>query len=53
MQKIYNRLKNIKIIKKKKRKKDKSKKMKNKRKLHRTAKPNVEAVVYNKNKKCD
>ena len=52
----YNRLKNIKIIKKRKEKKGRRKKKlkrKKKRKLHRTAKPNVEAVVYNNNKKCD
>ena len=46
--KKYNRLKKIKIMKERKEKKWKRK---NKGKLHRTAKSNVEAEVYNNNKK--
>ena len=47
MQKKYNRFKKIKI---KKREKKKNKKEENSRVLQ---KPNIEAEVYDNNKKCD
>ena len=53
MQKKYNRFKNfkIKIIKKRKRKeKEEDRKRENSTELQ---KPNIEAEVYNNNKKCD
>ena len=51
MYKIYNWLKKIKIIKKRKRKeKEEDRKRENSTELQ---KPNIEAEVYNNNKKCD
>ena len=51
MQKNYSRLKKIKIIKKRKRKeKEEDRKRENSTELQ---KPNIEAEVYNNNKKCD
>ena len=54
MQKNYSRFKKLKTktIKKRKAKK-KWKKKEKKGKPHRTAKSNVDAEVYNNNKKCD
>ena len=51
MQKKYNRFKNIKIIKKRKKKEERKKdKKENSTEPQR---PNMEAEVYNNNKKCD
>ena len=51
MQKKYNRFKNIKIIKKRKKKEEREKdKKENSTEPQR---PNMEAEVYNNNKKCD
>ena len=51
MQKKYNRFLKIKIIKKRKRKeKEEDRKRENSTELQ---KPNIEAEVYNNNKKCD
>ena len=54
MQKKYNRVKKVKIIKKRKEKKEKERKEKKKRENSiELQKPNIEAEVYHKNKKCD
>ena len=50
MQKKYNRFKKLKLKKEKKKKQKKQKKKRNSTELQ---KPNVEAEVYNNNKKCD
>ena len=50
MQKKYNRFKKLKL---KKEKKKKQKKQKKKRNSTDMQKPNVEAEVYNNNRKCD
>ena len=49
----YNRFLKIKIIKNRLKNGRRKKKGGKKGKLHRTAKPNVEAEVYNNNRKCD
>ena len=56
MQKKYNRFKKlrIKVIKKRKGKKmEEERKKKKKKNSTELQKPNVEAEVYNNNKKCD
>ena len=55
MQKNYNGLKKLKIqiINKRKEKKEEERKKKKKENFTELHKPNVEAVVYNNNKKCD
>ena len=53
MQKKYNRFKKNKIIKKRKEKPGRKKKRKGKENSRELQKSNVDAEVYNNNKKCD